>query len=185
MLHRSGSLSDDDENHQVNPLWTWCMMEKYIFEPPKWRDCVLLQYNLACVCAQPLSHVQRFATPGTAAHRGPLSMEFSRQEYWSELSFPSPGDLPDSGIGSASLAPSALAGKFLTTVTPGKPKQSSLSWFNFFFFNIVVVQWTQWPLPLLSKPCRNPTWRAREHVPLLILQKPNAMHQALRTIVFP
>ena len=103
------------------------MTEKYIFKPPKWRDCVLLQYNLACVCAQPLSHVQRFATPGTVAHQGPLSMEFSRQECWSELSFPSPGDLPGPGIRPASLAPSTLAGKFLTTVTPGKPKQSSLS----------------------------------------------------------
>ena len=88
---------------------------------------MLLQYNLACVCAQPLSHVQRFATPGTVAHQGPLSMEFSRQECCSELSFPSPGDLPGPGIRPASLAPSTLAGKFLTTVTPGKPKQPSLS----------------------------------------------------------
>ena len=37
-------------------------------------------------------------TPWTAAHQAPLSMEFSRQEYWSGLSFPSPGDHPDSGI---------------------------------------------------------------------------------------
>ena len=36
--------------------------------------------------------------PGTVAHQAPLSMEFSRQEYWSELPFPSPGDLPDPGI---------------------------------------------------------------------------------------
>ena len=37
-------------------------------------------------------------TPRTVAHQAPLSMEFSRQEYWSGLPFPSPGDLPDPGI---------------------------------------------------------------------------------------
>ena len=44
------------------------------------------------------SHVQLFATPWTVACQAPLSMEFSRQEYWSGLLFPSPGDLPDPGI---------------------------------------------------------------------------------------
>ena len=45
-----------------------------------------------------LSHVQLFATPWTVAHQTPLSMGFSRQEYWSGLPFPSPGDLPNPGI---------------------------------------------------------------------------------------
>ena len=45
-----------------------------------------------------LSRVQLFVTPWTVAHQAPLSMEFSRQKYWSGLPFPSPGDLPDSGI---------------------------------------------------------------------------------------
>ena len=47
-----------------------------------------------------LSHVRLFATPWTAVHasQAPLSVGFSRQEYWSGLPFPSPGDLPDSGI---------------------------------------------------------------------------------------
>ena len=45
-----------------------------------------------------LSRVQLFATPWTVAYQAPLSMEFSRQEYWSGLPFPSPGDLPDRGI---------------------------------------------------------------------------------------
>ena len=45
-----------------------------------------------------LSHVQLFATPWTVAYQDPLSMGFSRQEYWSGLLFPSPGDLPDPGI---------------------------------------------------------------------------------------
>ena len=45
-----------------------------------------------------LSHVLLFATPWTVSHQAPLSMKFSRKEYWSELPFPSPGDLPDPGI---------------------------------------------------------------------------------------
>ena len=45
-----------------------------------------------------LSHVQLFVTPWTVAHQAPPSMGFSRQEYWSGLPFPSPGDLPDPGI---------------------------------------------------------------------------------------
>ena len=43
-------------------------------------------------------HGRLFATPGTVAHQAPLSMEFSRQEYWSGLRFPPPGDLPNPGI---------------------------------------------------------------------------------------
>ena len=49
-----------------------------------------------------------------------FSMEFSRQEYWSGLPFPTPGDLPDPGIKLVCLAFPALAGGFFTTVPPGK-----------------------------------------------------------------
>ena len=49
------------------------------------------------------------------AHQAPLSMEFSRQEYWSELLLPFPGGLPTPGIEPASLTPPALAGMFFTT----------------------------------------------------------------------
>ena len=48
------------------------------------------------------------ATPWTIAHWAPLSIEFSRQEYWSRLPFPSPGDLPNPEIEPVSLMPSAL-----------------------------------------------------------------------------
>ena len=51
----------------------------------------------------------------TIAHQTPLSSEFSRQEYWGELPFPSPGDLPDPGIESTSLTSPALASGFFTT----------------------------------------------------------------------
>ena len=61
------------------------------------------------------SHVRLFATLWTAAHQAPLSMGFSRQEHWSGLPFPSPGDLPDPGIKLASLKSPASAGSFFTT----------------------------------------------------------------------
>ena len=51
-----------------------------------------------------LRRVQLFATPWTVAYQAPLSMEFSRQEYWSGVPLPSPGDLPDPGIKPRSLA---------------------------------------------------------------------------------
>ena len=56
------------------------------------------------ICAQLLSQVQLFATLWTVAHWGPLSIGFFRQEYWSGLPFPSPGDLPHPGIKSESPA---------------------------------------------------------------------------------
>ena len=64
-----------------------------------------------------LSHfccVQLFVTPWTVVHQTPLSMEFSRQEYWSGLPCPSPGDLPNPGIKAESVMSPALAGGFFT-----------------------------------------------------------------------
>ena len=65
-----------------------------------------------------LNHVQLFATPWTIAHQFPLSMGFSRQEYWSELPFPSLGDLPDPGTEPRSPA---LHTDALPSEPPGKP----------------------------------------------------------------
>ena len=56
-----------------------------------------------------LSFVQLFETPRTVAYQAPPSMGFSRQEYWSGLPFPSPGDLPDPGTTPMSPASPALA----------------------------------------------------------------------------
>ena len=59
-----------------------------------------------------LSHVRLFATPWIVACQAPLSMEFSRKEYWSGLPFPSPGNLPNPGIEAGSPAlPSEPPGK--------------------------------------------------------------------------
>ena len=62
--------------------------------------------------------LQSCETLWTVICQAPLSMEFSRQEYWSGLPFPTPGDLPRSGTESVSPA---LAGGFFTTVPPGNP----------------------------------------------------------------
>ena len=59
-----------------------------------------------------VSRVQFFGIPWTVAHQAPLSMEFPRQEYWSELPFSSPGYLPEPGI--EPMFP-ALAGRFFTS----------------------------------------------------------------------
>ena len=75
------------------------------------------------MCAQSPGCVQLFATPWTVACQAPLSMGFSRQEYWSGLAFPTPGDLLDPGIKPASLTSPTLAGGFFTTVPPGHSKK--------------------------------------------------------------
>ena len=58
-----------------------------------------------------------FATPWNVVCQAPMSMGFSRQEYWSELQFPSPGDLPN--LGTETLSP-ALAVRFFTTEPSGR-----------------------------------------------------------------
>ena len=63
------------------------------------------------------SRVQLFVTPWTVACQAPLSMGFSRQEYWSGLPRPPPGDLPKPGFKAESLMSPALAGGFFTTST--------------------------------------------------------------------
>ena len=71
-----------------------------------------------------LSRVQLFATPWTVDHQAPLSMGFSRQEYWSGLTFSSPEDLPDPGIEPGSPALQADA---LPSEPPGRGRNSETS----------------------------------------------------------
>ena len=68
-----------------------------------------------------LSRVRLFATPGTVACQAPLFVGFHRQKYWGRLPFPSLGDLPDSGIETASPA---VAGRFFITEPPAEPEQN-------------------------------------------------------------
>ena len=86
------------------------------------------------MCVLVTQRVQLFATPLTVAHQAPLSMGFSRQEYWSGLPFPSPGDLPDpvteprSPTLQADPVPSELPGKHILCVYYNKKNLTGLPW---------------------------------------------------------
>ena len=75
-----------------------------------------------------LSRVQLFATPWTVACQAPLSMGFFRQEYWSGLPFPPPGDLSEPGVKPASLMSPTLAGGFFTTSATWEALFLSTKW---------------------------------------------------------
>ena len=75
-----------------------------------------------CVRVCVFSHVRLFATPWTVVHQALPPKEFSRQEHWSVLPFPSPGDLPHPGIEPTSLGSPSLAGRFFTTSATQKPQ---------------------------------------------------------------
>ena len=77
-----------------------------------------------CMLSQ-FSHAHLFATPWTIARQVPLSMGFSRQEYWSELLCPPQGDLLNPGTESRSLMSPALAGGFFTTSATWEAPQDS------------------------------------------------------------
>ena len=78
------------------------------------KESACSSVDIACVLSR-FSGVQLFATLWTVARQAPLSVKFSRQDYWSGLPCPAPGDLPDPGIELVSLTPPALAGGFSTT----------------------------------------------------------------------
>jgi len=81
-----------------------------------------------------LSHVQLFAAPWIVACQAPLSMGFSRQVYWSGVSFSTPEDLPDPGIKPVSLASPALVGRFLTT-SATQEAHLSVQW----YLNVLLI----------------------------------------------
>ena len=91
---------------------------------PTWvRDPILSSVLVSCmrVCIVPQS-CPTICNPMNYSPPAPLSMGFPRQDkHWGELSFPPPGDLPNPGMELASPIFSALAGRFFTTVSPGKP----------------------------------------------------------------
>ena len=90
----------------------------------------------ASLYAQSLSRVRLCVTPWTVAHQPPLSTGFPRQEYWSGLPFPSPGNLSDPGIEPTSPV---LAGGFFTTEPSGKSSLSTLmeSWIFTYVFDFL------------------------------------------------
>jgi len=108
--------------------------------------CISYLYCLWCAQSSPaLCNPMDYSLPGL-----PLSMEFSKREYWSGLPIPSPGELPNPGIEPASFVSPALAGGFFTAVPPGmlhsdhfgKAAVKTLYWTS------LVVQWLRICLPM-------------------------------------
>ena len=78
-------------------------------------EALASNYHYSMCVLSSFSHVRLFVTLCTIAHQPPLSIGFSRQEYWSELPCPPPGNLPDPEIKPKSLVSPAMAGGCLTT----------------------------------------------------------------------
>ena len=103
-------------------LWCWRRLLSVPWTARRSNQSILKEISPGCsleVKMRSLSRVRLFPTPWTVAHQAPPSMGFSRQEYWSGLPFPSPGDLSDPGIKPRSPALQADA---LTSEPPGKLK---------------------------------------------------------------
>ena len=96
---------------------------------PSWMSVSQEVCVCVCVCVCVHARVRActfFATPWAAACQAPLSVEFSRQEYWRGLPFLLPRGLADPGIEPVSPESSALTGEFFTTVSSGRPCKSGL-----------------------------------------------------------
>ena len=102
----------DSEEYLLCILWVWICTHSKLYTQ---GVCVCV---CVCVCAQ---SCLTLSNPIGCTLPSPSVVEFSRQEYWRGLPFPTSRDLPHPGIEPASLASSVLAGKFSTNVPPGKP----------------------------------------------------------------
>ena len=123
---------------QTHP-WKWCTIKRrdgvmerntrhfigewYLRELSKSKSSGRAGHSdlAVCVHTQSLSRVQLLVIPWTVAHEAPVYLGFSRPEFQSGWPFPTPGDLPDSGIEPVSPASLASAGRFFTTMPPRKP----------------------------------------------------------------
>ena len=97
------------------------MPDSWEGEPGNEIAKTIVRYALLCAWVLSLSHAQPFATLWTVAHQAPRSMGFSRQEYWSGLLLPLPGDVRDPGNKTVSPLSPAIVGGFFTTESPRKP----------------------------------------------------------------
>ena len=97
------------------------------------KASIVNRNSIACVHAKSPQLCWTLCNPLDCSHQAPLSMGFSRQEYWSGLPFPPAGDLPNAGIKLVSLMSPALAGGFFTTRTNKVPYLWVRSWVNWKF----------------------------------------------------
>ena len=121
---KCGRVPSISKFNRVTREWYDCFLE--MSNPASFENClemtlISVLWGCVCVCVHArgwtLSLIWLFTTPWAVAHQVPLSVGFSRQEYWSRLPFPSPGDLPNPGIKPTSLSSPALAGWFFATNT--------------------------------------------------------------------
>ena len=124
------------------------------------------------MCVLGCSVASDSATPWTIARQAPLSMKFSRQEYWNGLSFPTPGDLLDPGIKPESLVSPALAGHYSLPLVPpfinqltNNKSSPSLAW------KIVAALSQVWSLPLLFSYSVFSMWKTNQAPPLLCSER--------------
>ena len=122
LSNQQSTLATSTSTHSFLPLtMKECLSCLRLIEcPVSWPPALL-----GCAVLSRFSRVRLYATPGTVACQASLPMGFSRQEYWSELPCPPPGDLPDPGIEPTSLRSPALAGGFFTTSTTWEALQGS------------------------------------------------------------
>ena len=92
------------------------------------------------------------ATPWTATYQAPPSMGFSKQKYWSRLTFPTPGDLPDPGIEPELLHVSCIAGRFFTVEPPVKTHHGLLLLLLLSCFSHVRLCATPWTTAYQAPP---------------------------------
>ena len=114
----------------MNVRWTYCgnQLKTYVNQ-------AIMFYALNLYSACMLSHLSRVwlcATLWTVALQVPLSVGFSRQEHWSRLPSPPPGDLPNPGIEPQSLMSTALASEFFTTSAPWETQTYIVMYVNYF-----------------------------------------------------
>ena len=110
-LHHGYSSHETFFGTDLLLTFSWPISSSRFFCNMLWKNSNAF-FGQPSVCAQCLGFVRFFETPWTVAHQTLPSVEFSRQEYWSTLSFPPPGDLPDPRIEPESLVSLALAGGF-------------------------------------------------------------------------
>ena len=111
-------INCDAFQHSHSLIFHMFLIAEWHYQKLSFYLCVVCVCVCVCVCV--LSCVQLFVTSWTVDFQAPLSMEFSRQKYWSGLPLPPPGDLPNPGIEPRCLASPSLAGRFFTTEPPGK-----------------------------------------------------------------
>ena len=109
VLHLIYYLSIDHSNLLLFLIFSFSILQTLLY-------IYLKDFNMhMCMCAS----VVWLCNPWTVACQSPLSMEFSRKEYWSRLPFPTPGNLPNPGIEPVSIAPPTLAGGFFSSEPSG------------------------------------------------------------------